>query len=153
MFSRIFIERPRMAMVISIVVALAGVLALLNIPIAQYPQITPPEIRVSHLSRRQRRGGGRQRGRTPGGRNQRRGGHALHVLHLLQRRRLYLSVTFAVGTDPDIAQVNVQNRVQQATAKLPSEVTEQGISVRQRSSDMLAVISFFSPEGSRTPCS
>jgi multidrug efflux pump subunit AcrB len=47
MFSRIFIERPRLAMVISIVITLAGVLALLNIPIAQYPQITPPEIRVT----------------------------------------------------------------------------------------------------------
>ena len=47
MFSRIFIERPRLAMVVSIIITLAGVLALLNIPIAQYPQISPPEIRVS----------------------------------------------------------------------------------------------------------
>ncbi len=64
-FSRIFIERPRLAIVISIIITLAGVLALLNIPIAQYPQITPPEIRVQrHLSRRQRRSGRRQRGRA-----------------------------------------------------------------------------------------
>ncbi|MGD8959717.1 MAG: efflux RND transporter permease subunit, partial [Desulfobacteraceae bacterium] len=150
MFSRIFIERPRMAMVISIIVALAGVLALLNIPIAQYPQITPPEIRVSAT--------------YPGANAQVVADSVaapleaeingvedmLYMVSTSSNDGGYnLSVTFAVGTDPDIAQVNVQNRVQQATAKLPGEVTEQGISVRTRSSDMLAVISFFSPEGSR----
>jgi hydrophobe/amphiphile efflux-1 (HAE1) family protein len=150
MFSRVFIERPRMAMVISIVISLAGVLALLNIPIAQYPQITPPEIRVSAT--------------YPGANAQVVADSVaapleaeingvedmLYMASTASNDGGYtLSVTFAVGTDPDIAQVNVQNRVQQATAKLPSDVTEQGISVRTRSSDMLAVISFFSPEGSR----
>lgn len=150
MFSRIFIDRPRMAMVISIVISLAGVLALLNIPIAQYPQISPPEIRVSAT--------------YPGANAQVVADSVaapleaeingvedmLYMISTASNDGGYnLSVTFAVGTDPDIAQVNVQNRVQQATAKLPSEVTEQGISVRTRSSDMLAVISFFSPEGSR----
>ncbi|MFY9943568.1 MAG: multidrug efflux RND transporter permease subunit [Desulfobacterales bacterium] len=150
MFSRIFIERPRMAMVISIVVALAGVLALLNIPIAQYPQISPPEIRVSAT--------------YPGANAQVVADSVaapleaeingvedmLYMVSTASNDGGYnLSVTFSVGTDPDIAQVNVQNRAQQATAKLPSEVIEQGISVRTRSSDMLAVISFFSPEGSR----
>jgi multidrug efflux pump subunit AcrB len=60
-----------------------------------------------------------------------------------------LSITFAVGTDPDIAQVNVQNRVQQAVPKLPGEVIDQGVSVRKRSSDILGLISFFSPQGTR----
>ncbi|MCU0556723.1 MAG: multidrug efflux RND transporter permease subunit [Desulfobacterales bacterium] len=150
MLSRIFIERPRLAMVISIVITLAGVLALLNIPIAQYPQITPPEIRVSAT--------------YPGANAQVVADSVaapleaeingvedmLYMVSTSSNDGGYsLSVTFAVGTDPDIAQVNVQNRVQQATAKLPSDVIAQGISVRTRSSDMLAVISFFSPEGSR----
>jgi multidrug efflux pump subunit AcrB len=63
--------------------------------------------------------------------------------------RYDLSVTFAVGTDPDINQVNLQNRVQLATTRLPQEVVEQGISVRQRSTDILGVITFISPEGTR----
>jgi hydrophobe/amphiphile efflux-1 (HAE1) family protein len=56
-----------------------------------------------------------------------------------------LSVTFAVGTDPDIDQVNLQNRVQLATVRLPQEVVEQGITVRRRSADIMAAISFYSP--------
>jgi len=56
-----------------------------------------------------------------------------------------LSVTFAVDSDPDINQVNLQNRIQLATPKLPAEVVAQGISVRKRSTDMMAAISFYSP--------
>ncbi|MDX9787841.1 MAG: multidrug efflux RND transporter permease subunit [Desulfobacterales bacterium] len=150
MLSRIFIDRPRLALVVSIVITLAGVLALLNIPIAQYPEITPPEIYV--------------RATYPGANAQ---VVADSVAAPLEAEingvddMLYmsatcandgsysLSITFAVGTDPDIAQVNVQNRVQQAVPKLPVDVTDQGLSVRTRSSDMLAVFAFFSPKGTR----
>ncbi len=150
MFSRIFIQRPRLALVVSIIITLAGVLALLNIPIAQYPQISPPEIRVSTT--------------YPGANAQVVANSVaapleaeingvedmLYMSSTCANNGSYsLSVTFAVGTDPNIAQVNVQNRVQQAAPKLPTEVTDQGISVRTRSSDMLAVFSFFSPQGSK----
>lgn len=150
MFSRIFIERPRLALVVSIIITLSGVLALMNIPIAQYPQITPPEIRVT--------------ANYPGASAQvvtdsvaapleaevNGVEDMLYMSSTCANNGSYsMSVTFAVGTDPDIAQVNVQNRVQQAAPKLPVEVRDQGVSVRTRSSDMLAVFSFFSPKGSR----
>ncbi len=144
MFSRIFIERPRLAMVVSIIVTLAGVLALLNIPIAQYPQITPPEIRVSAVYP----GAGAEvvadtvaaplEAEVNGVENM------LYMSSTCSNNGTYdMSVTFEVGTDPNIAQVNVQNRVQQAVPKLPQEVTDQGVSVRTRSSDIIGVISFF----------
>ena len=147
MLSRLFIERPRLAMVVSLVITFVGILALLNIAVSEYPDdIVPPEIRV---------GAG-----YPGANAEE---VAASVAAPLEAQingvddMLYmsssctnnggysLSVTFAVGTDPDIAQVNVLNRVQQAQAMLPSEVTQQGITVRQRSADMLGVI-FFSYE-------
>jgi hydrophobe/amphiphile efflux-1 (HAE1) family protein len=150
MFSQIFIERPRLAVVISIIITMAGLIALFNIPVAQYPPITPPVVRVSAV--------------YPGANAQ---VVADTVASSIEKevngveKMLYmestcsndgrydLSVTFAVGTDPDINQVNLQNRVQLATTKLPQEVIEQGISVRQRSTDILGVITFVSPEGTR----
>jgi hydrophobe/amphiphile efflux-1 (HAE1) family protein len=150
MFSRIFIERPRLAVVVSIIITLAGLIALFNIPVAQYPPITPPVVRVSAV--------------YPGANAQ---VVADTVASSIEKevngveKMLYmestcsndgrydLSVTFAVGTAPDINQVNLQNRVQLATTKLPQEVIEQGISVRQRSTDILGVITFVSPQGTR----
>jgi hydrophobe/amphiphile efflux-1 (HAE1) family protein len=150
MISRIFVNRPRLAIVISILITLAGLLALMNIPIAQYPQITPPEIKVSAS--------------YPGANAQvvadsvaapieaqvNGVANMIYMDSTCSNNGGYeLKVTFEVGTDPDMAQVNVQNRVQQATSKLPTEVANQGISVRTRSSDMLGVVSFFSPEGTQ----
>ncbi len=148
MISRVFIERPRMAMVISIVITLGGLLAFLNIPVAQFPQVTPPEIRVT--------------ANYPGADAQVVADSVaapieaevngvedmLYMASTCTNNGGYtLSVTFEVGTNSDIAQVNVQNRVQQAISKLPAEVAEQGISVRTRSPDILTIINFFSPEG------
>ncbi|MCD6534716.1 MAG: efflux RND transporter permease subunit, partial [Deltaproteobacteria bacterium] len=150
MFSRIFIERPRLAVVISIIITLAGLIAMLNIPVAQYPRITPPNIRVSTF--------------YPGANaevlaasvaapieNAVNGvDNMLYMSSTCSNNGSYsLTVTFAVGTDPDIDQVNTQNRVQMAIAKLPKEVIEQGVTIRKRSPDMMAAISFYSPEGSR----
>ncbi len=150
MFSRIFIERPRLAVVISIIITLAGLIAMLNIPVAQYPRITPPNIRVSTV--------------YPGANaevladsvaapieNAVNGvDNMLYMSSTCSNDGSYsLTVTFAVGTDPDIDQVNTQNRVQMAIAKLPKEVIEQGVTIRKRSPDMLAAISFFSPQGTR----
>jgi len=150
MFSQIFIERPRLAAVVSIIITLAGLIALFNIPVAQYPQITPPEIRVTAS--------------YPGANAQ---VVADTVAAPIEKevngvdRMLYMSssctndgqytlaVTFAVGTDPDIDQVNLQNRVQLATSKLPQEVVDQGINVRKRSLSMTAVVCYYSPRGTR----
>ncbi len=150
MFSKIFISRPRLAAVISIVITLAGLIAILNIPVAQYPSITPPEIRVSAT--------------YPGANAQVVAdtvaapieAEVNGVENMLYMNstcsndgRYSLAVTFAVGTDPDLDQVNLQNRVQVAMSKLPQEVTDQGVTVRKRSSDMLGAINFYSPNGTR----
>ncbi|MBW1980257.1 MAG: multidrug efflux RND transporter permease subunit [Deltaproteobacteria bacterium] len=150
MFSQIFIERPRLAMVVSIIITLAGLIALFNIPVAQYPEITPPVIRVTAI--------------YPGANAQvvadtvaapieKEVNGVDNMLYMSSTAsndgRYELSVTFAVGTDPDIDQVNLQNRVQLATSKLPKEVVDQGIDVRKRSASMMAVVCFYSPKSSR----
>ncbi|MDL2328237.1 efflux RND transporter permease subunit [Desulfosarcina sp. OttesenSCG-928-A07] len=145
MLSRLFIQRPRLAMVISLIITLAGFLAILNIPVSEYPDnIVPPEIYVSAT--------------YPGANAEE---VAASVASPLESQingvdnMMYmsssstntgsysLSIYFDVGTDPDMAQVNVLNRVQEAQSNLPAEVIEQGISVRQRSSDMLGVLFFY----------
>ena len=150
MFSQIFIERPRLAMVVSIVLTLAGLIALFNIPVAQYPQITPPEIRVTTT--------------YPGANAQvvadnvaapieKEVNGVENMLYMASScsndGRYTLAVTFDVGTDPDIDQVNLQNRVQLAASKLPQAVVDQGIDVRRRSTDILGAVEFFSPKGTR----
>ena len=148
MISRIFIERPRFAIVISIVLTLAGSLSLFMLPIEQYPEVTPPEIQVE--------------ARYPGASSE---VLANSVASLLEEAingvddMIYmastsddlgsyqLTVTFEVGTDLDIAQVRVQNRIQAAMSKLPAEVTAQGVNVTARASNILGFASFISPKG------
>ncbi|NLG00012.1 MAG: hydrophobe/amphiphile efflux-1 family RND transporter, partial [Lentisphaerae bacterium] len=138
MISDVFIERPRFALVISIVLTLAGALAVKTLPITQYPQVTPPQVSV--------------RARFPGANAN---DLANTVAIPLEEEvngvddMLYmasdcddsgnynLTVTFEIGTNLDLDMVKVQNRVQQATPRLPEEVTKQGVSVYTRSSDML----------------
>ncbi|MCB2227040.1 MAG: multidrug efflux RND transporter permease subunit [Desulfarculaceae bacterium] len=148
MISGVFIDRPRLAIVISVVITLGGILALFSIPVAHYPRITPPEIRV--------------RATYPGANAEVLANSVaapieaavngvedmIYMSSTCSNNGQYqLSVYFEVGTDPAIAQVNVQNRVQQATPNLPGEVVNQGVEVRARSSDILGVVTFFSPKG------
>ncbi len=148
MFSRIFIERPRFAMVISIVLTLAGAIAVFSLPISLYPEITPPTVSVSAT--------------YPGASSEviaNTVGIPLEeaingvedMLYMESSSdatgRYNLTVTFKVGVDPDMAQVKVQNRVQQALSKLPAEVQQQGISVSRRSSDILGFLTARSPKG------
>ena len=150
MFSRIFIERPRLAAVVSIIITLAGLIAMLNIPVAQYPRITPPEIRVTAVYPGANAQVVADNVAAPIEKEVNGVDNMLYMSSTCSNDGRYeLAVTFAVGTDPDIDQVNLQNRVQLATPKLPRDVIEQGIDVRKRSSDMLAVICYFSPEGTR----
>ena len=147
MFSRIFIARPRLAIVISILIILSGVLALFNIPVAQYPQISPPEIRVSAAYPGASAEVVADSVAAPLEAEINGVEDMLYMSSTCSNNGSYsLSVTFEVGTDPNMAQVNVQNRVQQAVPKLPTEVTDQGVSVRTRSSDILGVITFFTNE-------
>ena len=150
MFSKFFINRPRFAIVISLVLCLAGIISLKSLPVALYPEITPPEVMV--------------RANYPGASAEviaKTVGIPLEAAVNGVEDMLYMSsdsadgtysltVTFKTGTDPDIAQVKVQNRVSQATALLPAAVTRQGISVIRRSSNILGFVSFKSHDGSLT---
>ncbi|MEA3546962.1 MAG: multidrug efflux RND transporter permease subunit [Thermodesulfobacteriota bacterium] len=150
MFSRLFINRPRLAAVVSIFITLLGVIALFQIPVAQYPQITPPEIRVSAVYPGASAQVLADTVAAPIEKEVNGVDNMLYMSSSCSNSGTYsLTVTFAVGTDPDIDQVNLQNRVQLATAKLPQEVVAQGIDVRKRSSDIMAAISFYSPNKSR----
>lgn len=146
MFSATFIERPRFSFVISIVIVLIGLIALMKLPIALYPEVTPPQISVS--------------AKYPGAsaeviaktvgipiEDEINGVEDMLYMSSTSEDSAYnLAVTFKTGVDPDMAQVKVQNRIQQATSKLPDEVLRQGITVTRESSNILGYIVFLSPK-------
>lgn len=148
MFSAFFIKRPRFSFVISILIVLVGILALFNLPVALYPEVTPPQITVSAS--------------YPGAsadviaktigiplEDEINGVEDMIYMDSSSEDSSYkLTVTFKTGVDPDMAQVKVQNRVQQATSKIPEEVSRQGISVQRESSNILGYIVFSSPDDS-----
>ena len=147
-FSRFFIERPRFAGVVSIVLSLAGTVALLKLPVAQYPEVQPPRIVVSC--------------NYPGA-------NAHEVMNTVAspledemngvEDMLFmasscaddgsysLGITFEVGTDRDVALMKVQNRVQQALTKLPAEIKATGLRVRCASEDQLGILTLRSKTG------
>lgn len=148
MFSAFFIKRPRFSFVISILIVLVGTLALFNLPVALYPEVTPPQITVSAS--------------YPGAsadviaktigiplEDEINGVEDMIYMDSSSEDSSYkLTVTFKTGVDPDMAQIKVQNRVQQATSKIPEEVSRQGISVQRESSNVLGYIIFSSPDDS-----
>ena len=147
MISDLFISRPRLAAVISIVITLAGLIALGALPVAQYPDIVPPQVTVSATYP----GAGADVVETTVA--QPIESRVVGVEDMLYMKSTSgadgsyaLTVTFAVGTDPDIATVNVQNRVALATPGLPAEVATIGVSVRKQSSALLQVIAVSSED-------
>lgn len=145
MISATFVDRPRLAIVIAIVITLAGLIAITRIPVAQFPDIVPPQVTVST--------------RYPGA------SAAVVEATVAQPleaqvngvdKMIYmksnsandgsysLTVSFQLGTNPDINVVNVNNRVQAALSRLPAEVQRQGVTVTKRSSAILAFLQFYS---------
>ena len=148
MFSKFFIERPRFAIVIAVVMSLAGLIALFSLPISLYPQITPPEVNVTA---NYTGASAEVVANTIGIPIEQEVNGVENMLYMSSTSSnagsYRLAVSFEVGTDPDMAQVKVQNRVQQALSKLPTEVQQHGISVKRRSSDILGFLVVRSPNG------
>ncbi|QBG35172.1 efflux RND transporter permease subunit [Litorilituus sediminis] len=147
MISKTFINRPKFAFVISIVISLAGLIAMSLLPVNMYPEITPPQVQISAI--------------YPGAsaqvveesvirpiEEQVNGVEDMMYIESSANNNgsAIITVYFKVGTDGDIAQVNVQNRVALATSSLPSEVTRQGVDVKKRSSSMLLGINLYSDQ-------
>lgn len=150
MFAKFFIDRPRFAMVIAVVLALAGTIAGFNLPIKQYPDVAPPQIAVSatYLG-----ADAETLANTVGVPLEEAINGVEGMIYMNSTSdntgRYQLSVTFRTGTDTDIALVKVQNRVQQALPLLPTEVTDQGVTTQSRFSDTLAFITLTSPNRTR----
>jgi hydrophobe/amphiphile efflux-1 (HAE1) family protein/NodT family efflux transporter outer membrane factor (OMF) lipoprotein len=150
MISRIFIERPRFAGVISIVLMLAGILSIFSLPIAQYPDVTPPQVIVHAFYPG---ASAEVLAATVAGPIEDAVNGVDDMIYMSSTSdssgNYQLSVSFAVGTDPDMSQVKVQNRVAQAEPLLPAEVTQQGVTVQTKSADMLGFVMIRSPGGTR----
>src|SRR5438309_950713 len=147
MFARFFIDRPIFAVVVSVLITLAGTIALFSLPVAQYPQITPPSVSVSISYP----GANAQTvAETVAAPIEQAVNGVQGMLYMSSNSgsdgSYSLSVTFEVGTDLNTALVMVQNRVALALPLLPSTVQSQGITVRKKSPDQLMIISFYSSD-------
>ncbi len=151
MLSRIFIDRPIFAWVIAIVIMLLGVGAITSLPIAQYPDVAPPQVNI--------------RASFPGASAETLENSVTQIIEqqltgidgLLYfsatssaRGSVSIAATFDKGTDPDIAQVQVQNRVQQALPRLPAQVQQQGLTVTKSNADFLLLVAVYDESDRRT---
>src|SRR5580765_3016452 len=142
--SRIFINRPIFAWVIAIITMLLGLAALKTLPVEQFPDIAPPQVNI--------------RANYPGAsaatletsvtqviEQQLSGIDGLLYFSSTSRSRgsVNISATFAKGTNPDIAQVQVQNKVQQALSRLPQQVQQQGVTVTKSNPDFLMIVGIY----------
>jgi multidrug efflux pump len=152
MISAIFVDRPRLAIVIAIVTTIAGIVALYAIPFAQYPDIVPPQVSVTTT--------------YPGANSAVVEATVAQVIEaqvIGVDKMIYmkstsgddgsytLTASFELGTNPDINTVNVNNRVQVAFPSLPPEVQRQGVTVKKKSSALLGVIAVYSPKHTHDP--
>ncbi|MDO6541832.1 efflux RND transporter permease subunit [Photobacterium sanguinicancri] len=147
MLSRFFIQRPKFALVISIILTLAGSIALMNLPVAEYPKISPPSVSVTAYYSGASAEVVEEAIADPIEASVNGVENMIYMSSKSANDGSYnLNVTFDVGTDPDMAQVNVQNRVSQIESKLPAEVRMVGVTVKKRSPDLLMVLNFYSPD-------
>jgi HAE1 family hydrophobic/amphiphilic exporter-1/multidrug efflux pump len=147
--ARFFLQRRVFAIVISLVITLAGTLALFHLPIALYPQITPPVVRVQTTYTGASAEVVEQSVATP---IEQEINGAEGMLYMSSKSssdgRYVLDITFGLGRDADLAMVDVQNRLSKAEAKLPQEVLSFGVTVKKQSPSMLMVLTLYSPDNS-----
>jgi multidrug efflux pump len=150
MFAKTFIERPVLATVISLVITLAGLLAIPTLPISQYPDMVPPNVKVTCSYPGADSATVEQTVAAPIEQEINGSEGMLYMLSKSRNDGSYeLNVTFEVGRDPDLAAVDVQNRVNRATANLPPDVVTNGITVEKQSTQILMVVMVTSPDESR----
>jgi multidrug efflux pump len=152
MFSRFFIERPIFASVVSIILCLAGLVAMSVLPVEQYPTITPVQVTVSAT--------------YPGADSKTLADSVAapieaqingvdNMIYMSSTSSstgmLTINVYFTLDTDPDVAQVQVQNRVNLASPRLPSSVVQQGVSVEKKSTSIMMLIGVYSPDKRYSP--
>ncbi|WP_208950226.1 efflux RND transporter permease subunit [Rahnella sp. ChDrAdgB13] len=142
-----FIKRPRFAVVIALVTALIGAVALKVIPVEQYPDITPPVVSVSAVYPGASARDVAESVAAPIEAQVNGVSNMLYMSSNSGNNGSYsLTITFASGTDPDTAAVEVQNRISQVSSQLPPEVLNTGVSVRKQASNILLGISLLSPK-------
>ncbi|MBO9498085.1 MAG: multidrug efflux RND transporter permease subunit [Novosphingobium sp.] len=149
--SRIFVDRPIFAWVLAILVMVGGIMALRSLPLEQYPDIAPVQVNI--------------RATYPGASAQTVENSVTQIIEQQltgldgliyfssssnSRGQVSISVTFAKGTDPDIAQVQVQNKVQAALSRLPADVQSQGLTVTKSNSDALLLVAVYDTTDTRT---
>src|SRR4051812_1064978 len=146
MFSRFFIERPIFAAVLSILIVLAGALSLQSLPISQYPQISPPTVQVTATYPGANAQVVEQSVTTPI-EEQVNGAEGMLYMSSTSANdgSMSLAITFDISRDPDLAAVDVQNRVALAQRQLPDAVIRQGVTVRRASTNIVLLASLISP--------
>ncbi len=147
MFSQFFISRPKFAFVIAIVITLAGLIAMQVLPVAEFPKISPPVIQVTAAYPGADAQVVRETIAAPIEEEVNGVEGMLYMSSKSANDGSYtLTVTFEIGTDADLAQINVQNRVSRANPKLPADVVKQGVAVDKKSTDMLLIVNLYSPK-------
>ncbi|HUC09025.1 MAG TPA: multidrug efflux RND transporter permease subunit [Stellaceae bacterium] len=152
MISAVFVDRPRLAVVIALVITIAGLIALTRIPVAQFPDIVPPQVQVTATYP------GASAANVESSVAQPIEAQVVGVDKMIYMQSTSgndgsynLTVSFELGSDPDIDTVNVNNRVQTALAQLPQEVQLEGLTIQKKSSAVLQFIMLYSETGKQDP--